>query len=287
MGGLRPSANGTLVTLEPGGKGPPFFCVPTWSADLHHYRLLSVHLGRDIPFHALCWPGAGGEAEPFDSIERLAAHHVTQILEVDATGPYFLGGASAGGTVAWEIARQLHDRGKRVAFLALIDAYYRGHERYLPDKRPGRGRLDALLARVDYHLGSLVTRDRRAQRDYLASLFAGRLPSLLGARRAAEPPSPAMERLREATQRALIAYVPPAYPGKATLFFASGEPIRPFRDPRFTWSALAGRGLEIHVLDGEHETVLEEPGVAAAANKLRAAILRAREESTQPASVRA
>src|SRR5205823_472140 len=38
-----------------------------------------------------------------------------------AEGPYCLGGFSFGGLVAFEMARQLVDRGRRVALLAVLD----------------------------------------------------------------------------------------------------------------------------------------------------------------------
>jgi hypothetical protein len=78
-------------------------------------------------------------------------------------------------TVAWEMARQLHAQGEQVALLVLIDAHYRGHERYLPDPRPGRTAFDSLLSRVDYHIGNLIARDRKEQVDYLAALVKNRI----------------------------------------------------------------------------------------------------------------
>ena len=40
---------------------------------------------------------------------------------VQRSGPYHLIGFSMGGTIAWEMAGQLHDAGEQVAFLALLD----------------------------------------------------------------------------------------------------------------------------------------------------------------------
>ena len=53
----------------------------------------------------------------------MAAFYVETIRHRMEHGPYYLGGWSMGGTIAWEMSRQLRDDGERVAFLALIDTY--------------------------------------------------------------------------------------------------------------------------------------------------------------------
>lgn len=45
------------------------------------------------------------------------------LLERQPHGPYFLGGYSAGGMVALEIATMLQNAGKEVALLVMIDTF--------------------------------------------------------------------------------------------------------------------------------------------------------------------
>jgi thioesterase domain-containing protein len=47
------------------------------------------------------------------SIEQMASDYIAEIRSIQSAGPYFLGGASSGGTVALEIAQQLTGRVKR------------------------------------------------------------------------------------------------------------------------------------------------------------------------------
>jgi thioesterase domain-containing protein len=54
-------------------------------------------------------------------MEEMAADAVRQIRGIQPEGPYYLAGASHGGTIAYEAARQLRARGQKVALLALID----------------------------------------------------------------------------------------------------------------------------------------------------------------------
>src|SRR5205085_2838295 len=49
-----------------------------------------------------------------------------QVRRIQAEGPYFLGGYSFGGTLAFEMAQQLRARGENVALLFMIDSLYPG-----------------------------------------------------------------------------------------------------------------------------------------------------------------
>ncbi|MFO0760208.1 MAG: thioesterase domain-containing protein [Byssovorax sp.] len=275
----------SLVAIRAEGAGTPFFCVPAFGSDIEHYRLLSRHVGPSRRFYVLISQGFDGSVPPHDKIEDMAASYIEQIRVVQPHGPYFVGGASSGGTVAWEMAQQLHAMGEPVGLLLLIDAFHRGHERYQPDPRPGRTGVDTLLSRFDFHVGNLVTRDRKAQIEYISSLVRGRLqragmhlPALVGGETPEERRSTLFQRVREANLRALTHYFPERYPGKATLFYCTGESIRTFKDRRLLWSGLAADGLELRLLEGEHETLLEEPNVALLGEELRAVLDRADRE---------
>ncbi len=55
------------------------------------------------------------------SVAELASNYLGKIRQVSPHGPYYLGGFSFGGTVAYEIAQQCHDQKLSVAHLILID----------------------------------------------------------------------------------------------------------------------------------------------------------------------
>ncbi len=58
------------------------------------------------------------------TIEDIAAHyiHIIQQVQPAGSGPYFIAGWSLGGTIAYEVARQLENRGENISFLGLIDS---------------------------------------------------------------------------------------------------------------------------------------------------------------------
>ena len=62
-------------------------------------------------------------SEDWGSVRELAAHYVQLISEEQRHGPYFLGGYSYGGLVAYEMASLLTEQNQRVEFVAMIDTF--------------------------------------------------------------------------------------------------------------------------------------------------------------------
>jgi thioesterase domain-containing protein len=56
-------------------------------------------------------------------------------------------------------------------------------------------------------------------------------------------------------------YEPKSYDGKVTLFRSSEEPRGMFIDYAMGWKSFARGGVEIVVVEGDHFTVFNEPGV--------------------------
>lgn len=53
----------------------------------------------------------------------MASCYIEGLQTIQPVGPYYLGGWSLGGIIAWEMAQQLSAAGEEVALLALIDSY--------------------------------------------------------------------------------------------------------------------------------------------------------------------
>ena len=81
------------------------------------------HLDQQYPFYGLQSIGLDGVQEPYSRVEDMAEHYLRDIRTVQPHGPYYLGGLSFGGVVAFEMARQLRQQGENVALLALIDTW--------------------------------------------------------------------------------------------------------------------------------------------------------------------
>ncbi|KYW93679.1 peptide synthase, partial [Burkholderia mallei] len=57
-----------------------------------------------------------------EGLSAIWAHYVRCIRSVQPAGPYFLGGHSLGGKIAYEVARRLHAQGDAIGLVAMFDS---------------------------------------------------------------------------------------------------------------------------------------------------------------------
>jgi amino acid adenylation domain-containing protein len=114
-----------LIPIQPAGAQTPFFCVAGGGGSVLYYYPLAQYLGRHLleprPFFGLQAIGLEGECEPLSRVEDLAAAYLQEIRTVQPSGPYVLGGHCFGGLVAFEMSQQLLRQGESVALLAIMD----------------------------------------------------------------------------------------------------------------------------------------------------------------------
>jgi thioesterase domain-containing protein len=110
------------VEFTPNAEGSelPFFCVSSVSGDASGYGALARQLGARFPFIGIQTPFSKRRGNYIGSIESIAQRYV------EATdwpeGPFVLGGWSAGGTIALEMAQRLRAHGRHDFLLIAIDA---------------------------------------------------------------------------------------------------------------------------------------------------------------------
>jgi phthiocerol/phenolphthiocerol synthesis type-I polyketide synthase E len=110
-----------LVTIQPSGSRPSFFCIHGAGGNVLIYRELSQNLGSDQPFFGLQSQGLDGTCPPLTRIEDMAALYVNAIRRQQPRGPYLVGGYCGGGIIAYEVAQRLLSEGEEIALLALFD----------------------------------------------------------------------------------------------------------------------------------------------------------------------
>jgi amino acid adenylation domain-containing protein len=255
-----------LVPIQPRGSLPPLFCVHPVGGHVLSYLELAGRLGAEQPLYGLQAPGLESDEPPLASVEAMAERYVACIRGVQEQGPYRIGGWSFGGIVAFEMARQLRERGERVALLALLDSHLPGRDLRWPEDGG-----EAMLAQFAWELRrGLGLPDRPA-----SAGPADELGSLLAEAQAAAllPPDAdgsSMRRLFavfQANFRAVRAYRPAPYPGPATLLRA-GRTGDAWTDPAIAWAALVEGGLDVRDVPGDHHSLLRAPHVEAVAAAL-------------------
>jgi len=131
-----------LVPMHPGegGNRAPFFLVAGMFGNVLNLRHLAHLIGPERPFFGLQARGLYGGDAPHDDFVVAATEYIAEMRQVQKQGPWYLGGFSGGGLIAWEIARQLEAAGETVALTVLLDTP-------LP-LRPALTRRDKALIRL-------------------------------------------------------------------------------------------------------------------------------------------
>jgi thioesterase domain-containing protein len=277
----------SLVPLQTRGSAAPFFCVHGVGGNVIPFADLARHLAPEQPMYGLQTPITDGVPESFPDLEAMAARYLKEVRSVQPEGPYYLGGYSLGGAVAFEMAQQLHAQGQRTALLVLLDdiapselcrraawwdpaawgAFLVNTPRWVRAEfsvreGPGlfarlRSKAAALRRRVVNALG------RRSADAYLENVFdLQRLPE-------------GFRRVMEANHALRVNYRPESYPGKVTLFRARIRPLLAPRGKDLGWGKVAGGGLTLLEVPGNHDSMLREPHVRTLATQLKECLRQA------------
>jgi thioesterase domain-containing protein len=222
-----------------------------------------------LPLHAIesLELGSSGPIES-SSIEETAAGYIRSLRALQPQGPYRLAGYSFGGVVAYEMAVQLTLDGQAVEFVGLFDTHnpaapernYTMMERLrvfwrLHSAVPVWRRLKLVRARI----GEGIRTNRRVKAEIEAARRSGPAEPYSGLRRV---------QVRQENWRAMLAYRPPAYQGRITLFKTSMISDKVERPDDYGWAGLAGGGLEVVLIAGEHLTLFAPEHIASLAKAL-------------------
>jgi amino acid adenylation domain-containing protein len=286
----RKAAWSSLVAINPieraqqSSAKPPFFCVHALGGNVLEYYDLARHLGSEQSFYGLQSAGLDGSRPPHTRVEDMAAHYVREIRELQPEGPYFIGGRSLGGMVAFEMAQQLKAQGQTIGLLALLDTYPSGYAKLFRNEATLRAAMRRAAKRTKAHVANLQSLSVNEGLSYLIdkARFAPRkLKSQLWRRlyssyeKVGQPLPRMLKDIKEFNSLAVRAYTPKVYDGEVTLFWASAD-LRTSIDLVEGWRALAGGGIEVHEIPGSHLDIIKEPHVGELASKLSACLARAR-----------
>jgi thioesterase domain-containing protein len=140
--------------------------------------------------------------------------------------------------------------------------------------------LAALLQPLDgpsrrEYLRNRILIARQSGRAHLVELLHARLPAWLHGLLPGHPYGPDELAWLRADRAASRRYVPRRYPGRITYFWAahSQRPPRVY-DHREGWAQVAGGGLDVVPIPGNHLTVMVEPLVRSTAAAIRDALPR-------------
>jgi thioesterase domain-containing protein/acyl carrier protein len=265
----------SLIEIQGGSQSRlPLFLVHPVGGHVYFYRDLARSLGKEQAVYGLSAQGLEGEEEPLTTIEDMAAQYVEAIRVIRPEGPYFLGGASSGGIIAFEMAQQFHALGQRVPLVTLIDSpeisQLSSEEELASDARLLDVLARTLLDAQDMLMLQQIQGGTEEKLRYILEhvRYGYRIPFDTGLDQAYR-----FFYVFKVHSRALSEYIPKVYPGRI-LFFRAKETWEYFQlqHPELFWMEMAGEGMEIHLAPGDHISMNFHPHVEVLAQRLRKAL---------------
>ncbi|MBX9602037.1 MAG: SDR family NAD(P)-dependent oxidoreductase [Bryobacteraceae bacterium] len=309
-GEAPPPVWSALVPIQPEGSLPPLYCIHGMGGTVVEYADLARHLGNNQPVYGFQARGLDGKQPMLSSVEAMAAHYLDELREFQPEGPYYMGGSSFGGLVAYEMAQQLIAAGQRVGVVALFDTFGPGYPRQLRTVGRIRRVWNRWLFRLSLHSTNLRLLEPEDRRAYLQRVAANAVKmfrrSMLRGRRSLQDRwrwmrlSPALRRqfaltgedysaglgidvpahlvrLQEGGIRAAELYRPAPLDAPVILFRATDQPRNAAPDPTNGWQPYLPK-LKVIDVPGHHGAIIRNPRAAVLASLLRSALQTHRDQ---------
>lgn len=220
---------------------PSIFFIHPIGGTVFCYIALANYLSQKYSCYAIQDPAASAfNNMHFRSIPDMATYYLRLIRQIQPEGEYILIGHSFGGTLAFEIAHQLIQKSAKIRLLALLDTWALFSDRFAKKENINQ----TLMAQYKKNKSRLINADIQ-QCDTWLDIFKTR--TKLGKE-----------------------YSPPTIDCNIALFKASKllPEFKDIADPNNHWQKYSLRKIQVHMVDGDHESILEEPNVQKLANKI-------------------
>lgn len=270
----------SLVAIKATGKKKPLFLIHAAGMNLFLYNTLVRNLDSEQPVYGLQARGLDGSEKPLDRLEEIAAHYIEEIFTVDTDGPYALAGFCMGGTIAFEMAKQLEKRGKKVCFVGLFETI--AHR--VPEVPPSilvkkAQQMVLLFNQISWNLLKLIKMPFYTKLDYLVLKLKWLKRRLKINQKATQPqqisnsPDGILQvinlEVRAANELAFEQYVLKPWNGQVHLFKAKEQTFYIPEPSFYGWQQLALRGVEIVEAEGTHSMIFAPPNDISFAQNLQ------------------
>jgi amino acid adenylation domain-containing protein len=115
-------AKAHISLLQPGGSGPPLFCLADLFGQAFNYLSLARRLAPDRAIYGVAPGPMQAQFTRDGDVAALTTSFVAELRRIQPHGPYCIAGYSAGGLLAVDLASALERAGEEVR-LVLLDAY--------------------------------------------------------------------------------------------------------------------------------------------------------------------
>ena len=252
----------SLVPIKPKGSKMPLYIVHGAGLNVLLFNALAMNMDAEQPVYGLQAKGLNGIDEPLDVMEEIAANYIAEIVAQNPTGPYALAGYSLGGTIAYEMVHQLIDMGKEVKMLAVFDTYAKQTDAYDPVIKRTFNRARLLIMKL---LNSfvLLAEDPKRTLEYKNLVIKRRIIraywKLTGKSEKQEGFFAYDNEIDEASSKAKDNYYQKPLDIVVDLFKAKKRTFYMDDYEFMGWKKFALKGVNVHEIPGEHNTIFAPP----------------------------
>jgi len=253
----------SLVPIKPKGSKMPLYIVHGAGLNVLLFNALAMNMDEEQPVYGLQAKGLNGIDEPLDVMEEIAANYIAEIVAQNPTGPYALAGYSLGGTIAYEMARQMKAMGKNVKMLAVFDTYAKQTDMYDPLLKRVFSRVQLFVMKFLYSF-VLFAQDPKRTIEYKSIVIKRRIIRFYwkifkGNEEKREGFFAYDNEIDEASAKAKRNYYQKPLDITVDLFRATKKTFYMADFKYLGWREFALNGVNVHDIPGEHNTVFAPP----------------------------
>ena len=255
-GARNPSA---IIPLRGQGSKQPLFLIHGVDGTVARFQDLVNYMETDQPAYGIQSQALLPAQTALTRVEEMARYYLAEVRALEPQGPYHFLGYSFGGLIAYEMARQLSSSGGRMGLLGMLDTRRMAPLPALAAAEQPRNRLGRRRSYAASHLKRVLSPNGlNYAREKIRARWLRTAYTLLDA--IGRPIPDALKSASDINWFAAVHYTPQFFPGKITLFQAMESPDDARRSYD-RWAQLAGEGVEIREISGQHENVLADPHV--------------------------
>ena len=252
----------SLVHIKPKGTKMPIYIVHGAGLNVLLFNALAMNMDDDQPVFGLQARGLNGIDEPLDVMEEIAANYIAEIVAQNPTGPYALAGYSLGGTIAYEMAHQLLAAGKEVKMLAVFDTYAKQTDIFDPPVKRAFNRVRLGFMKL-FNSFALMAEDPKGTYKYKTELVRRRIVrawwKVTGNTENQKGFFAYDNEIDEASAKAKRNYFQKPLDITVDLFRAKKRTFYMDDYEFMGWKKFALKGVNVHNIPGEHNTIFAPP----------------------------
>lgn len=256
-----------LIPLSTTGIGAPVILLPNIGGNALTFRVFVDLIRGMSPVYTLQLESDFSHVQQ-ESMERLAGRCVDLFLNSGFDSPVHLAGYSFGGMLAYEVARQLSERGMEVGVVGIIDT---GPSQPV---KAAVGPLATFASQFGKNLPGWIVFNLLDPKELLQKIgrktriIKQRLRSVFGSQDSVEdnvnPDHIFDMKNRSESERALVGahltaffkYKPGSYLGPITVFRARVRPLLHSLEPDLGWSHICSGEVTVRNVPGGHKNIL-------------------------------